>query len=292
MESIRTSAVNSSDRLSFTLFLAAALHGLLIFGISLSASAPSESAPSVTVTIATHQSPEAPDEADFIAQENQIGSGTLDAVEEITTDKRSPLDSQTINDTDIADLKLANEPNEQQRESVVTSTEAKERLNQEAPALNRQSDSQGQDNQQLQLLAQNYASLAAKLDAQRQQYAKRPRERVLTSVSTKRSSDAVYLTDWAQKVERVGNENFPEAAIRDQITGSLRLETTIRADGSLIEANILQGSGHSVLDQAALSIIKLSAPFKPFTQEMRKDTDQIVIIRTWHFDINGLMTEQ
>ncbi|MGH1487350.1 MAG: TonB family protein [Cellvibrionaceae bacterium] len=287
----QTADVSSSDRLSFTVFLAIALHGLIIFGIAFELSLPDESAPSVTVTLATHESKEAPEEADFVAQANQIGSGTLEEAKQITTDQLSPFSSETIEQT-----QLLNETRAATRadanNDVITTTESDTVIASKPTDIEAMESKEGKDTRDIQNLTQEIASLNAKLDKQRQQYAKRPRERVLTSVSTKTSRDAAYLNDWTRKVEVVGNENFPREAISQRITGELRLQSVIRWDGALIKAEILDSSGHRILDDAALQIIHRAAPFLPFPPDIRKDTDQLVIIRTWHFEINGLSTSQ
>ena len=286
------SSINSTDRLGFTLFLAAALHGLLIFGVSLNSSSSSESAPSVTVTLATHKSNTAPEDADFVAQENQIGSGTLEEEKQITTDKESPFNSQQIQETKVLSQTKASVEEDQTTQTVIAATRSETSTAQDNQSRETQEQRQGQDAEDIQRINAEIASLAAKLDKQKQQYAKRPRERVLTSVSAKRSADAAYLSAWAKKVESVGNENFPRAAITQEITGSLRLQSTINWDGRLLNAEILSSSGHTIFDNAALQIVRQAAPFLPLPPELRKDLDQIVIIRTWNFEIDGLTTVQ
>jgi len=286
------SSINSNDRLGFTLFLAAALHGLLIFGVSLNSSSSSESAPSVTVTLATHKSNTAPEDADFVAQENQIGSGTLEEEKQITTDKESPFNSQQIQETKVLSQTKASVEEDQTTQTVIAATRSETSTAQDNQSRETQEQRQGQDAEDIQRINAEIASLAAKLDKQKQQYAKRPRERVLTSVSAKRSADAAYLSAWAKKVEAVGNENFPRAAITQEITGSLRLQSTINWDGRLLNAEILSSSGHTIFDNAALQIVRQAAPFLPLPPELRKDLDQIVIIRTWNFEIDGLTTVQ
>jgi len=283
------STVSSGDRLSFTLFLAAALHGLLIFGIAFELSKPDASAPSVTVTLATSESNEIPDEADFVAQSNQLGSGSLDDAKEITTDKLSPFSSQSIKDTQTLNEKRAS-IEEPLKNQILSTTKAKNKTNSSPSEINKTESQTGKDTRDVQSISREIASLNAKLDKQRQQYARRPRELVLTSVSTKASRDAAYLNDWTQKIEAVGNQNFPREAVSQQITGSLRLQSIIKWDGSLIKAEILDSSGHRILDDAALQIIHRAAPFQPFPVGIRKDYDQMAIIRTWHFEINGLST--
>lgn len=286
------STVSTTDRLSFTLFLAAALHGLLIFGVSLDSSSSSESAPSVTVTLATHKSTQAPEEADFVAQENQIGSGTLEEEKQITTDEESPFNSQKIQDTEVLSQTKASEQEDTTATTVATATTSDSQIAQKNENSEIQDERNGEDAEDIERISAEIASLTAKLDKQKQQYAKRPRERVLTSVSAKRSADAAYLAAWAKKVEVVGNENFPRAAINQNITGSLRLQSTVNWDGRLLNAEILSSSGHSILDNAALQIVRQAAPFLPLPPELRKEIDQIVIIRTWNFEIDGLTTAQ
>jgi protein TonB len=284
-------AVSSNDRLSFTIFLALAFHGLLIFGIVFELSKPNESAPSVTVTLSTSKSSEAPEAADFIAQDNQLGSGTLAEAQQITTNKLSPFSGRTIEAVDpINETRAAAaNPNEN---TIITSINPTNRIKNTVSSTHQAKAQSGKDLRDIQSLSREIASLNAKLDKQRQQYAKRPRELVLTAVSTKKARDAAYLNEWTRKVELVGNQNFPAEAVRDKITGSLSLQSIIKWDGTLIKAEILKSSGKSLLDDAALQIIHQAAPFLPFSAELRKDFDQMAIIRTWNFEIRGLYTSQ
>jgi protein TonB len=284
------SAVSSSDRLSFTIFLALAFHGLLVFGIAFELSKPDESAPSVTVTLSTSKSSEAPEAADFIAQDNQLGSGTLAETQQITTNKLSPFSGQTIetvnpiNETRAAAVKPI-------ENTIITSINPAN-LIKSASNVRQAEVRTGKDLRDIQSLTLEVASLNAKLDKQRQQYAKRPRELVLTAVSTKKARDAAYLNEWTRKIEWIGNQNFPAEAVRNKITGSLSLQSIIKWDGTLIKAEILKSSGKSLLDDAALQIVNQAAPFLPFSAELRKDFDQMTIIRTWNFEIRGLSTSQ
>jgi protein TonB len=287
-----TAATSSADRLSFTIFLALAVHGLLIFGLSFDSSKPSQSAPSVTVTLATHAVNKAPDEADFLAQANQVGSGTIQEAKEITTDIiPPPFESQTINDTLITDQKkkAALKPDNNR---IVTSTQAEATINNaEQPDVKQDSES-GDAPLDIDAISTQIASLRAKLAVQRQTYAKIPRERILTSVSTLASSEAEYLNQWTQKIEAIGNQQFPAEALRKKLTGQLRLEVTILPNGSILEVNLKQSSGQTLFDEAAQQIVRQASPFLPFPPEIRKNYDHLVIIRTWHFNISGLITSQ
>lgn len=94
---------------------------------------------------------------------------------------------------------------------------------------------------------------------------------------------AYYLEAWRRQVERVGKLNYPAEARRRKLTGSLRLLVVIRADGGLLAARLVESSGHAVLDEAALRIVRLAAPYAPFPPRIAAQADTLEIERTWRF---------
>ncbi|MDG1773370.1 MAG: TonB family protein, partial [Oceanicoccus sp.] len=58
---------------------------------------------------------------------------------------------------------------------------------------------------------------------------------------------------------------------------------SILPNGDVYQVKILQSSGHKILDQAALKIVHLAAPYDPFPQAMQRNVDVLEIIRTWRF---------
>jgi len=84
-------------------------------------------------------------------------------------------------------------------------------------------------------------------------------------------------------VERIGNLNYPDEAKRKQLSGNLLLDVAINPDGTLNSVNVVRSSGHKVLDDGAIRIVKLAAPFAPFPDDIRRTTDILHIIRTWQF---------
>ncbi|HEX5539524.1 MAG TPA: TonB family protein, partial [Methylophilaceae bacterium] len=92
-----------------------------------------------------------------------------------------------------------------------------------------------------------------------------------------------YVESWRQKVEKVGNLNYPVEAKEQKLYGRLRMTVSIKADGSIEKLEINQSSGYKVLDDAAKRIVNLAAPFAPFPDNIRKDTDILSITRTWSF---------
>lgn len=112
-----------------------------------------------------------------------------------------------------------------------------------------------------------------------------PTQRVhrLLAGATTSPEFAYYLEAWRRKVERIGNLNYPHEARSRGLSGSLRLLVTITADGALRDVRVLETSGHRTLDEAAVHIVRLAAPYAPFSPKMRASTDLLEIERTWHF---------
>jgi protein TonB len=137
--------------------------------------------------------------------------------------------------------------------------------------------------QNYEALAREIASLEARIARERQALAKAPRVKRLTSVSTKTADEAAYLNMWRQKVERIGNANYPPGDLH----GNLRMLVVIRWDGKLKDIRILESSGQHALDEAALRIVRIASPFQDFPVEMRKKYDELEIIRTWKFSRAG-----
>ncbi|MFO1417655.1 MAG: energy transducer TonB [Methylotetracoccus sp.] len=105
----------------------------------------------------------------------------------------------------------------------------------------------------------------------------------IEQVTGKRHLANAYEQAWQDKVERVGNMNYPEEARRKNLTGSLSLSVAVGADGGIQSIRVRQSSGHEELDQAAARIVRLAAPFGAFPSELKKDYDVLVITRTWRF---------
>ncbi len=134
------------------------------------------------------------------------------------------------------------------------------------------------------------ATLQAKLDKQKQEYAKRPRIRTLTAVSAKESFDAEYLIKWSEKFERIGTKNYPREALAKNITGRVMLNVTIKPDGSVEEIAVTHSSGSRILDDSARQIVRLAAPFAKFPPEIRRQVDRLKIIRYVKFEPNNITT--
>ncbi|NWB99329.1 energy transducer TonB [Pseudomonas gingeri] len=275
--------VRPADRLGFTLFLAALIHLALLLGVGFSFVEPKQISKTLEITLSTFKSVKPPEKADFLAQDNQQGSGTLDKKAIPKTTEVAPFQDNSINQV-TPPPPAKQEVTEAAPKAVVTTVAAKpkkavikhEQVKTEAAP---QEQAPTFDSSQL---TSDIASLEAELAKEQQLYAKRPRIHRLSAASTMRDKGAWYKDDWRKKVERIGNLNYPEEARRQQIYGNLRLMVSINRDGSLYEVLVLESSGQPLLDQAAQRIVRLAAPFAPFTGDL-SDIDRLEIIRTWRF---------
>jgi protein TonB len=69
------------------------------------------------------------------------------------------------------------------------------------------------------------------------------------------------------------------------------MSVRLNAQGEVLDMQITNSSGTSVLDEAARRILRMAEPFAPFSEELRERADQIVIIRTWDFKSNRFRTQ-
>lgn len=256
---MRTLSALDSDRMGFALFLAVVLHGILILGISFSQE-PSETPSRVLdVTLTRVPSTPRPDQFDYLSDQNQHGKPLAEKPEEGAAVRA--VSERAVKDSSAAQT----DPNAFEPTQAV--------LNPAPTAFQRLITDVSQFRR-----AQNSEALMPREPS---------RVRRLSQVNAAASPDAFYLRSWQRKIEAVGNLNYPEAARRGGIYGSLRLLVAINANGSLKEVRVLQSSGEPILDQAAQNIIRLAEPFPPFSEALLKTTDVLEIVRTWQFRKNA-----
>lgn len=276
--------ITPRDRLSFTVFLAASLHAAIILGIGFAWHVEHARTPTIEVTLAQHDDRVAPDNADYLAQSNQLGSGDAKEARETTTTQVADFHDNALREV-VSDAEADRRESKSQA-TLTTSAAREQQAAIESPQTEIEPRLTPSDQRRLLDLSQEISSLEAREDSETNTEARAPRVRRLTSVSARQAVDAYYLQSWRRKVETVGNLNYPEAAREEQLYGSLRLMVSITPDGALKEVRVLDSSGHKVLDDAAVRIVRLAAPFAPFPEEMRQTTDVLEIIRTWQFRKN------
>lgn len=280
-----TLSSTSNDKLSFALFVALVLHSMLILGVTFEAKDAPIIPSTLEVTLAGYKSEKAPEKADFLAQENQQGSGTLEEAKIQTTDVEAVFHANAIRESQLQEQQ-ASAPRVQSESGLEAVTTYNENTDHSIKKEQTQPTEQALPEGPTQSLLERsleIASLQAKLDSVRQTYAKLPRVQRLHSASTMKSTDAYYVNSWRRKIEKIGDINYPKEAENCFNNCRLRLLVSINANGTLHEVVILESSGRKVLDDAALRIVRLASPFAPFTAEMRKNIDRLEIIRTWQF---------
>ena len=222
-----------------------------------------------------------PVRAEALAQANLDGGGNVN--EPRRAKAPLPVTETRSNGRDLVEARRRQQQlEEQQRQLLAKAQEASASVPPQATAPAPSGDpsvqSSGRDLADLSLAAMR---LQAQIDKRVEEYQKRPRKRFIGA----RASEyrfALYEEGWRSKVERVGTLNYPAEA-RGKIYGSLRLTVTLRPDGTIDSVEIDRSSGLKILDEAAFRILQLAAPFAAFPAEISKDTDLLVITRTWFF---------
>jgi periplasmic protein TonB len=276
--------LDSSRRLGVSVLASSALHLLLLFGITFSLPGLKNLrnyAQPLDIVLVNARTASKPAQADALAQANLDGGGNTDA----NRRAKSPLPVMPKETRNLQLERAAARVQELERESKQLLTQAKADKAVEPPEPKaevepRQGDtprSEGMVARSLEI-----ARLEAQIDKEWESYQKRPR-RTFVGARTQSYYLAQYVEDWRQKIERVGTLNYPEAARREQIFGTLQLTVAIKADGSVERVEIDRPSGKKVLDLAALRIVELAGPFAPLPPDIRKTTDILHITRTWTF---------
>ncbi|MFV8818826.1 energy transducer TonB [Haliea sp. E17] len=271
-------------RMRYAIAAALALHVVVVSVVSFRGLGGTPNARQIEVTLTTRNSDRSPDDARHIAQSNQLGSGQQAERDNVTSpDAALPLPDTSqprsapprTEETVSASGELLSSVAAAPRS--VTPREQRDHNN-PAPGLSPEAR-----DQQQQMAAQQ-----AQPDRQLRSESRAPRVRRLTGVSAKQAADAAYLLDWRQRLEAVGNKYYPEASVRYGMYGNLKLLVAIRSDGSLEDVKVLESSGYAVLDEAAIKIVRMAAPYSPFPDELAATTDMLEIVRTWQFQQNEL----
>ena len=260
------------DRLALTLFIATAVHALIILGVGFEAfdqDPLDKTTPTLDITVVNPTKSLPPEDYDYLAESSQEGAGNTEEkvrpqqqmMEQAPAaapaeDKPAPTQVLTRDDS----LKNIEKPSE-------TETDKKSEQPSTTELVNRSLEMLALDRQI------NQSLLA---------YSKKPRSKFI-SARTKEFKYASYMRDWVAKVERVGELNYPDAARRQNLSGKLIVQVAVYPDGSVRDITIRKPSGHKILDDAAVRIVKLAAPFAPFPDSISKDTDVLFITRTWVF---------
>lgn len=284
--------LGSPDRLGLTLFLAAALHAIVILGLGF---APpdlvrKDKAPlMLDVILVNSATDKPPEKADALAQVDQRGSGEVTEPVRPAGPMPSPLPIPGQGEEPELQIPGA-PPAPPAPPRTVLSTETPRPHKAPAPApkptpLPQELPSAAE------LIARSheFANHIAEIRRHPESNAQDQRHEYITAANTKAYDYAMYENAWRDKVERIGNLNYPDEAKRKGISGSLVLDVAINADGSLYGITLKRSSGHKILDDGAERIVRMAAPFASFSEQMRRKVDVLHIVRKWQFYSEGAL---
>lgn len=239
--------------------------------------------PPLEIVLVNAKSETRPSNADVLAQANLDGGGANDSGR-----RSSPLpNSFEMRDGEVLDsARRTVQMLEEEQKKLLAQLTAGDTP--QPPPL-KQVRPERPDSGSAEETRQQLARMQAEIARQISDYQKRPRKHHFMP-STSEYRYARYVEDWRARVEKIGNEHYPDDA-RGKVYGTLRMTVAIRKDGSLVDAVIEQSSGSPVLDRAARRIVKLSAPYPPFPPDIARDTDVLEITRSWVFTNDVFATQ-
>ena len=281
---LHTGLPPAQDRMLTTGFLAALLHGIVILGVTFSApglTGQGQRSQDLEVLLVNDLSPQAAanPHARYLAQRTQLGSGNTSKPERTLIPKSSlmPVDRAGMpngdgnasqqSSVDAGDEELIATHGRAQKILYFAASTAANRSSQAPLLLEKRPD----------------LAMAANDDGVELRMRGEALHQLWIAADTRESDVAVYLDGWRRKVERIGTMNFPNVARREKLSGTPVIEVTIGADGKLLQTLVKRTSGHVEIDEAAMRILKLAAPYEPFSSELSLKHDQIRIAYEWQF---------
>lgn len=289
------SGLSQNDRLGVTVFGSFLVHMVVILGVTFTLPKLRDlpGLPTLEITLVQTASDKRPENPEFLAQANQDGGGDSDAADMA----KNPLPVREISPVNHEFPTFQSFPqkrvqSEHEMTALLTQKDArkikarytnpeKKELQLQPPNLGLMARAEIQDES---------ARLNAEISRTWQEYQKRPRHKFLNA-RTQEYKYAAYMDAWRAKIERIGNLNYPEEAKQRHLTGNLLLDVALNANGTVNNISVQRSSGQKILDDAAIRIVELAAPFAPFPPEIREDVDILHITRTWKFNESGLSSE-
>ena len=281
--------IGETERLRATFVLSLLVHAMLVFGIGFAIEDAAPLLPTLDVIQTRTQTPLTPAQADFLAQANNQGGGEHDKSSRPGAPQAGPLAQQRDG---LAPRPLHAQtpaPSPPPDPRVVASANGETALPAPKPRQETQPEDAPPGREKIERDIE-MARLAAEIQLRSVEYAKRPK-RKFVSASTREYAWAAYLRAWVDRVERVGNLNYPEEARRRHIGGIVVINVGIRRDGSVERADIVQSSNIPILDAAALRIARIAEPYPPLPRT-EEDPDILNVVRTWQFMPGGELIDR
>jgi protein TonB len=284
----RSSALSIGSRMRSALIASLLVHILLLYGVGVKLpdrSRLDDISPKLEIVLVNAKSKAAPAKADVLAQHSLDGGGNTDEKQRASSPLPVLADQKLESDVTLA-LKRV-ERLEREARQLMTQTRAKTVVEsapepQKAAPQPEGETTPGPQASELVQRSLEIARLEAQIARDMNAYQERPRKRFI-GARAQEVRFARYVEDWRQKIERVGDLNYPQAARDQRLQGRLLVTVGVKADGSLESIDINRPSGQKVLDEGARRIVQLAAPFSAFPASIAKDTDILYITRWWTF---------
>ena len=273
------STAGGMDRLGVTLLFSVVAHAVLALGITFQFEKAAPRLPSLDVILVQSANSQNPDKADFIAQANNSGGGESDKARRPSQPYSSPLPTATNGVAPVPLEDGAPSPTPPSPNDLLT--QKKSSFSVATDRVSAQPDVVAEHQRDIAQRKLEMAKLTQEIRRESEQYAKRPKRKYI-SANTKEYEFAAYLRAWAARIERIGNLNYPDEARRAQLHGQLVLTVGLTRSGKVKSIDVIESSGHKVLDDAAIRIVRLAEPF-PALPESKEKVDELYITRTWLF---------
>jgi periplasmic protein TonB len=267
-------ARRADDRLATAACLAIACHLLLLLGVGFRSPRPTSTDPSTLEVVLVHDplaDTRSNEEADYLAEVNQKGSGTKPDAQSAQSAGGPPpvgFDGEASGGGNHTSGSGEDDLVATRQEGPHASTTLAVAAGARSPLILEPSQSE------------NWSLDTGDAFALRG----RPTKELVVTANTKASGVAVYLDAWRHRIERIGTANYPlEVVRRARLSGSPVVEVRVASDGRLVDAVVIRSSGHVALDQAALNILKMAAPFEPFPEDLAAAHDSLKLSYEWQF---------
>jgi len=278
--------ISASDSLLIAFFFAVVMHAFILLGVSFTTPQPQKVNKQIEITLASTPVKKAPKNAKYLAQDNQLGAGSNRHKPTPPKQKLPSQGNSRIKPPGQRKSQIESKP--KAKKVVITQKQAEHKISsakEQAPPSKVKRPKLSTE-----ALQQQIAQLGAKI-RHSQQSSEQTKIKFVNSVSTHKYLAAQYVADWEQKVEKVGNMNYPEVARKKGFSGSLTTDVGIKPNGTIYSIRITKSSGNKALDDAAKRIIRLSAPFATLLTKILQELDVLVITRVWRFsDETGITT--
>jgi protein TonB len=279
-------AIGPAERVRVAVLFSSILHAVVVLGVTFTYEDPAPSLPSLDVILVPSRTTDTPDKPDFLANATQRGGGDSEEARRPRQPVTSPVPKATPGLAPVPLEASAPAPRPRSPAPVLTSRESALRVERARDSAEVRPLPQLSGRELIER-SMEMARLAAEIERQSELYAKRPKRKFI-SANTQEYAYAAYMRAWVARVERIGNLNYPDEARRRRIAGQLVLTVAVRSDGSVERIDIIQPSGFPLLDQAAVSIVRLGEPYAPIPATADK-IDILHITRTWQFLPGGTL---